>query len=151
MSITQRDERAAHRQLPDPAGYPLTSRVRNAIVRAEDQETRSKKIGTDIRHMTRAGTNLFAEPGLAPDEANRYQAESRAVIDHALELKVQLMGELAGRIKQEGLKQAEAAEILRVTRPRVSDVVNGNTGKFTLDALVGMLVRAGKPVKMVVG
>lgn len=111
----------------------------------------SKKIDTDVRHVTKPGANLFAELGFAPELAGRYHAESQAAIDHALELKVQLMGELVGWMKSEGLKQAEAAEILNVTRPRVSDVVNRKTSKFTLDALVDMLVRAGKHVKMVVG
>jgi len=42
------------------------------------------------------------------------------------------------------LKQAEAAEILMVSRPRVSDVVNKKTAKFTIDTLVEMLSRVGK-------
>lgn len=46
------------------------------------------------------------------------------------------------------LKQTEAAEILGVTRPRVSDLVNRKTVKFTIDALVDMLARAGKHVSL---
>jgi predicted XRE-type DNA-binding protein len=42
------------------------------------------------------------------------------------------------------LKQAEAAGILMVSRPRVSDVVNTKTAKFTIDTLVEMLSRVGK-------
>ena len=37
-----------------------------------------------------------------------------------------------------------------VSRPRVSDVVNMKVGKFTIDALVDMLSRIGKPVRLVV-
>lgn len=48
------------------------------------------------------------------------------------------------------LKQSQAAEILMVSRPRVSDVVNIKVGKFTIDALVDMLSRIGKPVRLVV-
>ena len=48
------------------------------------------------------------------------------------------------------LKQAEAADILMVSRPRVSDVVNKKTSKFTIDTLVEMLSRVGKPVKLTV-
>ena len=33
-----------------------------------------------------------------------------------------------------------------VSRPRVSDVVNKKTAKFTIDTLVEMLSRVGKPV-----
>lgn len=109
------------------------------------------KIDTQVRHVTKAGANLFAELGFAPDDARRYQAESREQIDHTLMLKEQLMGELVSWIKDSHLKQGEAAEILHVTRPRVSDVVNKKTSKFTIDALVNMLARVGKPVKVVIG
>ena len=61
------------------------------------------------------------------------------------------MGELVSWIKDRHLKQGDAAEILHVTRPRVSDVVNKKTSKFAIDALVDMLARAGKPVKVVIG
>ena len=60
------------------------------------------------------------------------------------------MTELAGWIEQHRLKQAEAAEILMVSRPRVSDVINKKTSKFTIDALVEMLSRVGKPVRLTV-
>ena len=38
--------------------------------------------------------------------------------------------------------------MLHVTRPRVSDVVNRKVEKFTIDALVGMLARIGKQVRL---
>lgn len=109
------------------------------------------EIDTKVRHVTRPGANLFAELGFPAHEAERYQQESRRQIDETLALKEQLMGELAAWIKQNHLKQEDAARILQVTRPRVSDVVNKKTGKFTIDALVGMLTRIGKPVRLVVG
>ena len=61
------------------------------------------------------------------------------------------MGELVLWIKDCHLKQGEAAELLHITRPRVSDVVNKETSKFTIDALVDMLARIGKPVKVIIG
>ena len=61
------------------------------------------------------------------------------------------MTELASWIKENNLRQEEAALILQVSRPRVSDVVNKKTSKFTIDALVNMLARIGKPVKLMVG
>jgi len=63
----------------------------------------------------------------------------------------QLMDELSTWIAEHHLKQAEAAEILMVSRPRVSDVVNKKTAKFTIDTLVEMLSRVGKPVKLAIG
>ena len=109
------------------------------------------KIDTEIRHVTKPGANLFLELGFPPDEAKRLQAASRKQINDTRLLKQQLMGELSVWIAKHHLKQAEAAEILMVSRPRVSDVVNKKTAKFTIDTLVEMLSRAGKPVKLAIG
>jgi predicted XRE-type DNA-binding protein len=35
-----------------------------------------------------------------------------------------------------------------ISRPRVSDVVNKKTAKFTIDTLVEMLSRVGKPFRL---
>lgn len=109
------------------------------------------KIDTEIRHVTKPGANLFLELGFSEDEALKLQAASRQQINDTQALKEQLMGELTGWIAQHQLKQAEAAEILMVSRPRISDVVNKKTAKFTIDALVEMLSRIGKPVRLSVG
>lgn len=108
-------------------------------------------IDTEIRHVTRPGANLFLELGFAPEEAKRLHAASRKQIDDTLRLKKQLMTELADWIERHDLKQADAAQVLMVSRPRVSDVVNQKTTKFTIDTLVGMLSRIGKPVTLTVG
>ena len=108
-------------------------------------------IDTDIRHVTKPGTNPFLELGFSAEEAKRLQAASRKQINNTQQLKEQLMTELAGWISTHHLKQADAAEILMVSRPRESDVVNKKTAKFTIDALVEMLRRVGKPVRLAVG
>jgi predicted XRE-type DNA-binding protein len=102
------------------------------------------------RAVVNAGTNLFLELGFTPDEAKRLQAASRQQINDTRLLKRQLMGELSLWIAKHHLKQAEAAEILMVSRPRVADVVNKKTAKFTIDTLVEMLSRIGKPVKLAI-
>lgn len=107
-------------------------------------------IDTQIRHVTRPDANLFAELGFSPDEAAQLQTQSQQQINDTRALKAQLMGELSKWIDDNHLKQAQAAEILMVSRPRVSDVVNKKVGKFTIDALVDMLSRIGKPVRLVV-
>lgn len=108
-------------------------------------------VDTEIRHVTKAGANLFAELGFAPADAERYQAESRKRINDTRALKEALMAELALWIKDNHLKQEEAAKILHITRPRVSDVVNKKVSKFTIDALVNMLTRIGKQVRLAIG
>jgi predicted XRE-type DNA-binding protein len=56
---------------------------------------------------------------------------------------------VAGWIKANHLQQDEAAEILNVTRPRVSDIVNGKLSKFSVDALINMVIRTGKTVQVI--
>ena len=109
------------------------------------------KIDTEIRHVTKPGANLFQELGFSAEEAKRLQAASRKQINDTRLLKEQLMSALAEWIELHHLKQAEAAEILMVSRPRVSDVVNKKTAKFTIDTLVEMLSRVGKPVRLAIG
>ena len=109
------------------------------------------KIDTEVRHVTKPGVNLFLELGFSAKEAKRLHAASQQQINDTRLLKEQLMSELVGWIEQHHLRQAEAAEILMVSRPRVSDVVNKKAAKFTIDTLVEMLSRVGKPVKLSIG
>jgi predicted XRE-type DNA-binding protein len=108
------------------------------------------KIDTEIRHVTKSGANLFLELGLEAEEVERLHQASRKQINDTQLLKEQLMMELAKWIAEHHLKQAEAAKILMVSRPRVSDVINKKTAKFTIDTLVEMLGRIGKPVRLAV-
>ena len=108
-------------------------------------------IDTKIRHVTKPGANLFLELGFAPAEARRLQATSRKQINDTQLLKQQLMDALSAWIAEHQLKRAEVAEILMVSRPRVSDVVNRNTANITIDTLVAMLSRVGFPVRLAIG
>ena len=108
-------------------------------------------IDTEIRHVTKPGANLFRELGFSAEEAKRLQTASHQQINDTRQLKAQLMSELAEWIEHLHLKQAEAAAILMVLRPRVSDVVNKKTAKFTIDTLVEMLSRVGKSVRLAIG
>ena len=91
------------------------------------------------------------ELGFPAAEAKRLDAASRKQSDDSRLLKRQLMEELSGWIAEHHLKQSEAAEILMVSRPRVSDVGNKKTAKFAIDTLVEMLSRVGKSVRLAVG
>jgi predicted XRE-type DNA-binding protein len=105
-------------------------------------------IDTKSRHITPAGGNVFLDLGFEAEEAAALQAESKRVISEKRAIKESLMGELADWIQEQNLKQADAAQILGVTRPRVSDVINKKSIKFTIDALVDMLARTGKHVRL---
>ncbi|PKY09942.1 XRE family transcriptional regulator [Acidithiobacillus marinus] len=107
-------------------------------------------IETQSMHITPVGGNVFADLGFAPEEAATLKAESQRIISEKLSIKYSLMTDLAEWIAEKNLKQADAAEILGVTRPRVSDVIHKKAIKFTIDALVDMLARTGKHVQLTV-
>lgn len=74
---------------------------------------------------------VYLDLGFSPAEAEYLLLRSRLM---------QMVGRL---IADRKLTQAQAAHLLGVSQPRVSDVVRGRIERFTIDALVEMLARAG--------
>ncbi|EKP5054412.1 XRE family transcriptional regulator [Salmonella enterica] len=109
------------------------------------------KTDSDIRHVTPSGGNVFADLGVDKQDAEKLYADSLREIENTLAIKEQLMEEITLWITQNQMKQVEVATVLHISRPRVSDVVNKKCSKFTIDALVNMLSRIGKPVRVTVG
>lgn len=54
-----------------------------------------------------------------------------------------LLSALKERVRSWGLSQEAAAARLGITRPRLSDLMRGKLGKFSLDALVNLASAAG--------
>lgn len=104
-----------------------------------------------IGHITPADANIFAELGFDAAQASALVEDAEKEVMQLLKIKQQLMQEISDWIKENNLKQAEVAAKLNISRPRVSDVVNQKTGKFTIDALITMLGKLGKPVRITVG
>lgn len=74
--------------------------------------------------------------------------ETDPVIVKNLKMKSDLLIEIERIIKQRGLTQTEAAKILKISQPRVSQLLNGRIENFRLDALVGFATRLGLDVKI---
>jgi predicted XRE-type DNA-binding protein len=53
-------------------------------------------------------------------------------------------------IKEKGITQKEAAKLLGVSQPRISDLVRGKIDRFTIDMLINMLSRVGIMVDITV-
>lgn len=105
-------------------------------------------IKTKSAHITPSGGNVFLDLGFDVKEAAKLQAETQRVIAEKQAIKEKLMDEITDWINDHQLKQVEAAQLLGVTRPRVSDVINRKTVKFTVDSLIDMLSRTGKSVRL---
>lgn len=87
--------------------------------------------------VSRSSGNVFRDLGFPPAEAEHLLVRSDLMI------RVQKL------IASRRLKQAEAAKILGVTQPRVSDLLRGRIDLFSTDALIDMLARLGVRVRLV--
>lgn len=77
-------------------------------------------------------------------EDTRAQAEN-------MKLRASLMLALRDHIEREGLRQSQAAKLLAVTQPRISDLMRGKIDLFAIDTLVNMLASAGLGGEMRIG
>ena len=86
--------------------------------------------------MERGSGNVFLDMGIPQGEAA-----------HLL-LRSGLLSHLTDLIKRRKLSQKQAAKLLGVTQPRVSDLMRGKLQLFSLDTLVDMLTRLGVSVTL---
>lgn len=74
--------------------------------------------------------------------------EADPAVAQNLKLRAALMSELRTHIEAKGWTQRQAADVLEVSQPRISDLMNGKIDKFTIDMLVNMLGLVGKRVAL---
>ena len=65
-----------------------------------------------------------------------------------MKLRSALMIALKQHVTRAGLSQSQAAKLLGVTQPRISDLLRGKINLFGLDTLVNMAVAAGLHVEL---
>ncbi|MDA8383638.1 MAG: XRE family transcriptional regulator [Betaproteobacteria bacterium] len=65
-----------------------------------------------------------------------------------MKLRSILMTALKDHLTRTGMSQVQAAKLLGVTQPRVSDLFRGKINLFGLDALVNMATAAGLHIEM---
>ena len=94
--------------------------------------TRKTKAG-----LTRSSGNVFRDLGFPPGKA-----------EHLL-VRTDLMIRLEKELRSRGLKQSQAAKLLGINQPRVSDLLRGRVHLFSADALIDMLARLGIKVRLV--
>lgn len=87
--------------------------------------------------VTRSSGNVFRDLGFPPDKA-----------EHLL-VRTDLMIRIEKELGSRGLKQAQAAKLLGISQPRVSDLLRGRVELFSADTLIDMLARLGIKVRVV--
>ena len=87
--------------------------------------------------VIRSTGNVFRDLGFSAEKAEHLKVRSN------------LMLNLQQAIAASGLKQGEAAELLGVTQPRVSDLMRGRIDLFSIETLLDMLARLGIRARVV--
>jgi predicted XRE-type DNA-binding protein len=83
---------------------------------------------------TKGSENVFVDCGFPLAEAEN------------LRIRAKMMMALTGYIEERKITQSRAARIMGVSQPRISDLVRGKIGLFTIDTLVNMVTAAGLKV-----
>jgi predicted XRE-type DNA-binding protein len=65
-----------------------------------------------------------------------------------MKLRSTLMKALAERIRHDGLNQPQAAALLGVTQPRISELLHGKIHRFGLASLINMAAAVGLKVEL---
>ena len=86
--------------------------------------------------ITRGTGNVFADLGLS--DAGERQTKTRLALA------------LNRIIKDQGLKQIDAARLLGVPQPKVSALVNYRLEGFSVEKLMGFIVALGRDVEIIV-
>ena len=89
-----------------------------------------------MKKVTKGSGNVFADLGL-PDAED---LQTRAHLTH----------QIYNLIKERGLNQTEAAELLGLKQPDVSALMNGKFAAFSVDRLLNLLVRLNQEVEIII-
>src|SRR5271157_4281280 len=80
---------------------------------------------------TKGSENVFVDCGFPPADAEN------------LRIRAKMMMALTDYIQERRITQSRAARIMGVSQPRISGLVRGRIGLFTIDTLVNMVTAAG--------
>jgi predicted XRE-type DNA-binding protein len=109
--------------------------------------------GAPSRICERFQTAPRSGEGASPMTKKRFSSVWDAIEDtppqaENMKLRSALIMALKDHITRAELSQSEAAKLLGVTQPRVSDLMRGKIELFGLDTLVNMITAAGLRVEM---
>jgi predicted XRE-type DNA-binding protein len=88
--------------------------------------------------IQRGGGNVFADLGFAPAEAANLQVRSDLIV------------QLRKRLDSLQVTRSQAARLLGVSQPRVTDLMHGRIDRFSVDVLMKLLGKAGIEVRLIV-
>jgi predicted XRE-type DNA-binding protein len=67
-----------------------------------------------------------------------------------LKIRAALINAIEEQLEKKGLTQIQASDLLGVSQPRISNLKRGKIHLFTIDMLINMLSKLGKPVRLII-
>ena len=86
--------------------------------------------------ITKGSDNIFEDLGFEAEEAMN------------LKIRADLMLKLRSYIEAQGWTQQQTADFFAETQPRISNLMNGDISRFSVDKLINMLAKAGMKIKV---
>ncbi len=86
--------------------------------------------------VTKGSDNVFEDLGFSPTEAMN------------LKIRADLIIELRSFILEKGWTQQQAAQFFNETQPRISNLMNGEISRFSIDKLVNMIGKTPLNLKL---
>lgn len=86
--------------------------------------------------VTKGQNNIFEDLGFEPVEAANLKIRADLILD------------LQKYIQKQEWTQQQAADFFNETQPRISNLMNGEIERFSIDKLVQMIVKAGMEIKV---
>jgi predicted XRE-type DNA-binding protein len=90
----------------------------------------------EILNVSLGNDNIFEDLGFETEEALN------------LKIRADLMLDLCSIIQRRGWTQQEAAEFLEETQPKISNLMNGEISRFSVDQLISLLGKVGIEVQV---
>jgi len=112
-----------------------TSRLAGSVIKRSSTTAGLGNEGGGIQ-LTHGSDNVFEDVGFKAEEAAN------------LKVRADLLLDLRQFIQARGWTQAEAAAFFGETQPRISNLLKGEIGRFSIDKLINMLARAGIRVRL---
>ena len=86
--------------------------------------------------INKAQDNVFEDLGFEPEIAANLKIRADLILD------------LQKYIQEQNWTQTQAASFFQETQPRISNLMNGDIERFSIDKLVTMIVQAGMQIKI---
>lgn len=114
----------------------VTSRSTSRTTKKRNRSARATGADSSRLRLRLGSQNLFEDLGFDPLEAAN------------LKIRADLMIDLRRFIEERGWNQAQAAKFFAETQPRISNLLKGEIGRFSVDKLINMLAKAGMTVQV---